>query len=201
LTSERPLLRIRRFSLTRNTVLLLVTAVLLAASCELSLQLKHRNDKPGTSSAAQTSRASRASQASPGDGIRVRSGRLHFERIGNPARTVARDPRGTVIATFTDGARTGVMTGPSRTFGEPRTTDAKVVTKSWVRLLPKPWARGAEQSAWFKNWLRARLGSRDPDILATAFDYVAGAPRRTAHAPSTAPAMSGWCTDTARGSR
>ncbi|MGW5471188.1 hypothetical protein [Streptomyces chartreusis] len=26
------------------------------------------------------------------------------------------------------------------------------------------------------TWLRSRLGSRDPDILATVFDYVAGAP-------------------------
>ena len=29
------------------------------------------------------------------------------------------------------------------------------------------------------TWRRSRLGSRDPDILATAFDYVAGAPVRT----------------------
>ncbi|NUR02518.1 MAG: hypothetical protein HOY79_40090 [Streptomyces sp.] len=99
--------------------------------------------------------------------------------MANPARTVARDRRGTVVATFTDGARTAVLTGPSRTFAEPRTTDAKVVTRSWVRLLPKAWARGAERSGWFRTWLASRLGSRDPDILATAFDYVAGAPART----------------------
>ena len=175
----------RRFSLPRNAVLFLVTAVLLAASCALTLQLRHRTDTPKASQApqtsqeSQTSRASHASQASPGAGIRVKGGLLRFERIGTPARTVARDPRGAVIATFTDGARTAVLTGPSRTFAEPRTTDAKVVTKSWVRLLPKPWARGAEQSAWFRNWLRPRLGSRAPDILATAFDYIAGAPVRT----------------------
>lgn len=171
--------RIRRFSLTRNAVLFLLTAVLLAASCGLSLQLRHRIDKPAASPVPPVSQVSRASLASPGAEIRVRSGLLRFERIGNPARTVARDPRGTVIATFTDGARTAVLTGPSRTFAEPRTTGAKVVTKSWVRLLPKPWARGAEKSGWFKTWLRPRLGSRDPDILATAFDYVAGAPVRT----------------------
>jgi cell wall-associated NlpC family hydrolase len=98
---------------------------------------------------------------------------------------VARDRHGTVIATFTDGARTAVLTGPSRTFAEPRTTDAQVVTKSWVRLLPKAWARGAEQSGWFMTWLRSRLGSRDPDILATAFDYIAGAPARTTAAGVT----------------
>ncbi|WP_229914538.1 NlpC/P60 family protein [Streptomyces capitiformicae] len=156
-----------------------MTAVLLAASCGLSLQLRHRIDKPTASPVPSASQVSRASLASPGAGIRVRSGSLHFERIGNPARTVARDQRGAVIATFTDGARTAVLTGPSRTFAEPRTTDAKVVTKSWVRLLPKAWARGAEKSGWFKTWLRSRLGSRDPDILATAFDYIAGAPVRT----------------------
>ncbi|GHE71807.1 hypothetical protein GCM10017771_95730 [Streptomyces capitiformicae] len=171
--------RIRRFSRTRNATLFLVTAVLLAASCGLSLQLRHRIDKPTASPVPSASQVSRASLASPGAGIRVRSGSLHFERIGNPARTVARDQRGAVIATFTDGARTAVLTGPSRTFAEPRTTDAKVVTKSWVRLLPKAWARGAEKSGWFKTWLRSRLGSRDPDILATAFDYIAGAPVRT----------------------
>ncbi|MFD7404058.1 NlpC/P60 family protein [Streptomyces sp. NPDC059866] len=197
---KRLLSRIRRFSLTRNTVLFLVTAVLLAASCELSLQLKHRTDKTDASPATQTSKASQASQASLGDRIRVRSGPLHFERIDNPARTVARDPRGTVVATFTDGARTAVLTGPSRTFAEPRTTDAKVVTKSWVRLLPKPWARGAERSGWFRTWLTSRLGSRDPDILATAFDYVAGAPVRTTAAGVKYSGAARYTPDTASGS-
>ncbi|MEU2717304.1 NlpC/P60 family protein [Streptomyces sp. NPDC007205] len=167
---KRLLPRIRKFSLTRNAALFLVTAALLAASCVLTLQFRHRTDPP---------------PASPGAGIRARSGPLEFERIGNPARTVARDQHGTVVATFTDGARTAVLTGPSRTFAEPRTTDAEVVTKSWVRLLPKAWARGAERSDWFKTWLRSRLGSRDPDILATAFDYVAGAPARTTAAGVT----------------
>ncbi|MGW3124449.1 NlpC/P60 family protein [Streptomyces sp. NPDC001107] len=171
---KRPLPRIRKFSLPRNAALFLVTAVLLAASCVLTLQFRHRTDHPEAAPpAAQTARAA------PDAGTRADGGRLHFERIGNPARTVARDRRGTVVATFTDGARTAVLTGPSRTFAEPRTTDAEVVTKSWVRLLPKAWAPGAERSGWFGTWLRSRLGSRDPDILATAFDYIAGAPART----------------------
>ncbi|MEV6949255.1 NlpC/P60 family protein [Streptomyces sp. NPDC051172] len=164
---------IRRFSLPRNTALFLVTAVLLAASCVLTLQFRHRTDHPAASLPAAP-----AAPASPDAVIRARSGPLHFERIGNPARTIARDRHGTVVATFTDGARTAVLTGPSRTFAEPRTTDAKVVTRSWVRLLPKAWAPGAERSGWFGTWLRSRLGSRDPDILATAFDYLAGAPAR-----------------------
>ncbi|WP_256725932.1 NlpC/P60 family protein [Streptomyces sp. IMTB 2501] len=159
--------------MTRNSALFLVTAVLLTASCVLTVRFRHHTDH------------AEASQASPGAGIQASSGQLHFERIGNPARTVARDRHGTVIATFTDGARTAVLTGPSRTFAEPRTTDAQVVTKSWVRLLPKAWARGAERSDWFKTWLRSRLGSRDPDILATAFDYMAGAPARTTAAGVT----------------
>jgi len=167
---KRLLPRVRKFSQTRNAALFLVTAVLLAASCVLTLQLRHRTD--------QSQASPPPSPASPGAGIRSGSGPLHFERVGNPARTVARDRHGTVIATFTDGARTAVLTGPSRTFAEPRTTDAKVVTRSWVRLLPQAWARGAERSDWFRTWLRSRLGSRDPDILATAFDYIAGAPAR-----------------------
>ncbi|MEU5592732.1 hypothetical protein [Streptomyces sp. NPDC020298] len=150
-------------SVTKNPALFLVAGVMLAASCVLTLQFEHRSDRPWSS---------------PGAGNQVRSGPLDYERIGNPARTVARDRRGTVIATFTDGARTAVLTGPSRTFAEPRTTDAKVVTQNWVRLLPKPWARGAEQSGWFKGWLKTRRGSRDPDILATVLDYTAGAPDR-----------------------
>ncbi|MGI5427377.1 NlpC/P60 family protein [Streptomyces sp. CA-179760] len=176
---KRLLPGIRRFPLTKNAALFLVTAVLLAASYGLTLQLRHRTDSPAASPISQASQASQASLASTGAGIRGRTGPLRFERIGNPARTVARDRRGTVIATFTDGARTAVLTGPSRTFAEPRTTDVEVVSKSWVRLLPKTWTRGAERSGWFRTWLRSRLGSRDPDILATAFDYIAGAPART----------------------
>ncbi|GGS32621.1 hypothetical protein GCM10010269_83440 [Streptomyces humidus] len=164
------------FPLTRNAALFLVAAVLLAASCALTLQLRHRTDRPA---------AAPAGPAAPGAVSRARTGPLYFERIGNPARTVARDRHGAVVATFTDGARTAVLTGPSRAFAEPRATDARVVTRSWVRLLPRAWARGAEQSDWFTTWLGSRLGSRDPDILATAFEYVAGAPARTTAAGVT----------------
>ncbi|MEW1649028.1 NlpC/P60 family protein [Streptomyces sp. NPDC091219] len=176
---KRPLPSKRGFSLTRNGALFLLTAVLLTTSCVLTAQFKQRTDNSSASPAARPSRVSHASQASRGAGIRVSGGALHFERIGNPVRTVARDRRGAVVATLTDGARTAVLTGPSRTFAEPRTTEAKVVTRSWVRLLPRAWARGAERSGWFRTWLTSRLGSRAPDILATAFDYVAGAPART----------------------
>ncbi|WP_260326736.1 C40 family peptidase [Streptomyces sp. TLI_185] len=179
------------FSLSRNTALFVVTAVLLAASCVLTLQLRHRTGHPEASPLP-----ARTAQAAPGAGIRAGSGGLRFERIGNPARTVARDRHGTIVAAFTDGARTAVLTGPSRTFAEPRTTDAKVVTRSWVRLLPKAWARGAEQSGWFRTWLSSRLGSRDPDILATAFDYIAGAPARKTAAGVTYSGAARYTPDT-----
>ncbi|MHC5908827.1 NlpC/P60 family protein [Streptomyces sp. S6] len=159
--------------LPRNTVLFVVTAALLAASYGLNLQLRHRADDPTVPA------ASSGSSGSPDAVTPAGTGPLTFEAIGSPARTVARDRSGAVVATFTDGARTAVLTGPGRTFAEARTTDAKVVTRSWVRLLPQAWTRGAEHSAWFKGWLKSSLDSRAPDILAVAFDYVAGAPART----------------------
>ncbi|GAQ55289.1 NlpC/P60 family protein [Streptomyces acidiscabies] len=177
--------------LTRNTVLFLVTAVLFAATCGLAMQLRHRTDRP---TAAPTP------SAAPGPQIPARSGSLLFERIGNPARTVARDPSGTVVATFTDGARTAVLTGPGRTFAEPRTTDAKVVTKSWVRLLPAPWTQGVERSGWFGPWLKSRLADRRSDILATAFEYVAGAPTRTTAAGVAYSGAARYTPDTTGGS-
>src|SRR4051812_4305666 len=104
--------RIRMFSAPKNAALFLFAVVMLAASCVLTLQFKNRADHPPTS---------------PHAGTRAGSGPLEYERIATPARTVARDRHGTVVATFTDGARTAVLTGPGRTFAEPGTTDAKVV--------------------------------------------------------------------------
>jgi len=181
--------------LTRNTVLFLVTAVLFAAACGLALQLRHRTDGPAAAPAP-----SPAPSAPPGAGTQTRSGPLLFERIGSPARTVVRDTSGSVVATFTDGARTAVLTGPGRTFAEPGTTDAEVVTKSWVRLLPTPWTQGAERGAWFKPWLTSRLAGRDPDILATAFEYVAGAPTRTTAAGVAYSGAARYTPDTTGGS-
>lgn len=100
-----------------------------------------------------------------------------FERLGNPARTVARDADGSVVATFTDGARTAVLTGPPRTFGEPRTTTATVTTDAWVRVLPSQWRQGGEESSWFKRWFPEALRDTSPDVFAVAFQYSsAGAP-------------------------
>ncbi|HVK26203.1 MAG TPA: NlpC/P60 family protein [Actinokineospora sp.] len=100
-----------------------------------------------------------------------------FERVAYPARTIARDAKGSIIATFTDGARTVVLTGPSRTFAEPRTTAATVTTTAWVRLAPEPWRAGAERADWFAPWFAATHS--EPDALAVAMEYIDGARART----------------------
>lgn len=99
---------------------------------------------------------------------------LHFDRLADPARTVVRSGSGAIVATLTDGARTAVLTGPGRTFTEPRTTKARVTTDSWVRLMPRAWAAGQERSKWFTAWLRTHRGSTKPDVLAAALQYRAG---------------------------
>jgi len=113
-----------------------------------------------------------------GTGSSARSTGAHtFERLSAPARTVVRAADGGTLATFTDGARTAVLTGPTRTFSEPRTTEAKVTTDAWVRVLPHEWQRGMEKSASFKSWFRKALGDSSPDVFAVAFQYSsAGAP-------------------------
>ncbi|MGW7254784.1 NlpC/P60 family protein [Streptomyces sp. NPDC054834] len=112
------------------------------------------------------------------DGTGARSTGAHtFERLSAPDRTVVRAADGGTLATFTDGARTAVLTGPSRTFSEPRTTEAKVTTDAWVRVLPHAWQRGMEKSAWFKSWFKKALGDKSPDVFAVAFQYSsAGVP-------------------------
>lgn len=83
--------------------------------------------------------------------------------------TVVRDEQG-VLATFTKGARTVTLRGPSRTFSE-ETTTATVTTTSWVRLLPQPFTGKVD-----KTWLEAALRDRSPDVLAVALQYTTGAP-------------------------
>ncbi|MGC0336876.1 NlpC/P60 family protein [Streptomyces sp. SLBN-8D4] len=118
------------------------------------------------------------SASTAADGASTRPTGPHtFERLSDPDRTVVRAADGGTLATFTDGARTAVLTGPTRTFSEPRTTEAKVSTDAWVRLLPHEWQRGMEKSASFKAWFRKALGDTSPDVFAVAFEYSsAGAP-------------------------
>jgi cell wall-associated NlpC family hydrolase len=98
-----------------------------------------------------------------------------FDRLENPGRTVVRDQAGAVLATFTDGARTVAMTGPARTFAEPRFTDATITTTTWVRLAPEPWAPGAERAAWFGPWFEQARRDTSPDVFAVAMQYADGA--------------------------
>ncbi|WP_406139090.1 C40 family peptidase [Streptomyces sp. NBC_01089] len=99
-----------------------------------------------------------------------------WERLNSPARTVLRDAEGKVLATFTDNARTATLTGPSRTFAEPANTKSRVVSESWVRLMPEKWKKGAEKQQWFQDWFKKYYGSEEDDIFAFAFQYVEGAP-------------------------
>ncbi len=98
-----------------------------------------------------------------------------FDRLDEPGRTVVRDPTGAVLATFTDGARTVALTGPTRTFAEPRFTDATITTTTWVRLAPEVWSPGAEQAAWFGPWFEAARKDTSPDVFAVAMQYTDGA--------------------------
>lgn len=103
-------------------------------------------------------------------------GKKAWERLHNPERSVLRAENGKVLATFTDGARTATLTGPSRTFTEPANTKSRVVTDDWVRLMPEIWRKGAEKEKWFKDWYKEFAGSEEDDLFAMAFQYVEGAP-------------------------
>ncbi|MEV6008350.1 NlpC/P60 family protein [Streptomyces sp. NPDC051976] len=122
---------------------------------------------PGTSSPSSTGTPT----AVPTDGYQ-------FERLAAPGRTVVRDAGGSVLGTFTDGARTAVLTGPARTWSEPRTTTATVHSTAWVRLMPTEWKEGREKSAWFRSWFPKTLADRSPDVIGIAFEYGDGAPDR-----------------------
>jgi cell wall-associated NlpC family hydrolase len=106
----------------------------------------------------------------------TRDAAFRFERLGSPSRTVVRGEGGVIVATFTDGARTVVLTGPTRTFREPTKTPAAITTTAWVRLLPQAWQQGAEGGAWFRPWLDRAIVDRGDDVLAVATQYLDGAP-------------------------
>ncbi|MFE9257848.1 C40 family peptidase [Streptomyces sp. NPDC006879] len=109
-------------------------------------------------------------------GAKAQSGEQKWERLNSPGRSVLRGGGGEVLATFTDGARTATLTGPSRTFTEPANTKARVVTENWVRLMPEEWREGAEREQWFKDWFKEYQGSEEDDIFAMAFQYGDQAP-------------------------
>ncbi|MEV1077781.1 NlpC/P60 family protein [Streptomyces sp. NPDC050211] len=106
------------------------------------------------------------------------TGKETWSRLENPARSVLRGGDGQIKAVFTDGARTATLTGPARTFQEPTSTASKVSTTEWVRLMPEPWSKGAEQKKWFKDWYAEYRDSKEDDLFAIAFQYVAGTPEK-----------------------
>ncbi|MER8234197.1 hypothetical protein ACIRQY_18145 [Streptomyces sp. NPDC101490] len=106
------------------------------------------------------------------------TGEERWSRLENPARSVLRGGDGGIKAVLTDGARTAKLTGPGRTFAEPTSTASKVSTTDWVRLMPKVWSEGAEKQKWFQEWYAEFADSKEDDLFAIAFQYVAGAQER-----------------------
>ena len=74
------------------------------------------------------------------------AGRLQYQRLAHPARTIARIPSGKVVATMTDGSRTVALLGPERIFADPGLTAATVTTSTWVRILPRSWSADADRA-------------------------------------------------------
>ncbi|MFD9735804.1 hypothetical protein [Umezawaea sp. NPDC059074] len=99
----------------------------------------------------------------------------HYERAEGPARTLVVDAAGATVATLTDGARTAVFRGPTRTFDEPAATTATVTTRDRVLLAPRPWHAGGETDgdlrAWLANTLAGSAPDRGPDVLDIAMQY------------------------------
>ncbi len=91
---------------------------------------------------------------------------FHVKRLVGPARSVVTDAAGNWLATFTDGASTVTLVGPSRTFHE-QSAGAPVITSVWVRLLPTPFAGHIPE-----RWLSAALGDASPDLLHIAMQYT-----------------------------
>jgi cell wall-associated NlpC family hydrolase len=108
--------------------------------------------------------------AAPDARLAAADGQYTYTRLDDPPRTVVTDARGAWLATFTDGAYTVTLLGPSRTFSEP-TAAHPVVTTTWVRVLPAPFA-GTMDAVWLAN----ELADTGPDIFALAMQYRHDAP-------------------------
>ncbi|WP_327245850.1 C40 family peptidase [Streptomyces sp. NBC_01320] len=153
-------------------VLHAVTVIaLLAGSAYLTVEL--RKDEQAKAPAVQAVTDNPALRSS---GAGTDTGDQRWERLQNPSRTLLRGATGEVLASFTDGARTATLTGPSRTFTEPATTKSRIVTEDWVRLMPYQWKKGSQKEKWFKDWFKEFFGSEEDDLFAMAFQYVDQAP-------------------------
>ncbi|MGW2044711.1 NlpC/P60 family protein [Streptomyces sp. NPDC001858] len=153
---------------TRPLLTGLVVLGLVGASGYLTVELRKQNDQGVTEV--------RNVGILDGGKASTDTGKETWARLENPARSVLRGSDGQIKAILTDGARTATLTGPARTFEEPSSTSSKVSTTDWVRLMPEPWAKGAESEKWFKDWYKEFASSEEDDLFAYAFQYVAGAP-------------------------
>ncbi|MFD8191472.1 C40 family peptidase [Streptomyces wuyuanensis] len=159
---------------SRPVVSGLVVLGLVATSGYLTVELRKQEEKGITEvrnvGVLNGTRGSGAASEDKGDET--------WSRLENPARSVLRGSDGQVKAVLTDGARTATLTGPARTFAEPSSTASKVSTTDWVRLMPEPWSEGAQKEKWFKDWYAENRDSKEDDVFAFAFQYVAGAPQK-----------------------
>lgn len=89
-------------------------------------------------------------------------------------QTVVNDSHGAWLATFTWGARTVVMRGPTRTFSEPSSTSVKVTSNYWVRLYPKVYDGSVDQR-WLATTTDQNNKQSTPDVIQIAMQYIAGA--------------------------
>ncbi|MFI1468306.1 C40 family peptidase [Streptomyces wuyuanensis] len=158
---------------SRPVVSGLVVLGLVATSAYLTVELR-KQEEPGITEVRNVgvlngTRGSAAPSEDKGES---------WSRLENPARSVLRGSDGKVKAVLTDGARTATLTGPARTFAEPSSTASKVSTTDWVRLMPEPWSEGAQKEKWFKDWYAENRDSKEDDVFAFAFQYVAGAPEK-----------------------
>ena len=158
---------------SRPVVSGLVVLVLVATSGYLTLELR-KQEEPGVT---EVRNVGVLDGGGSGAGSKDK-GEERWSRLENPARSVLRDGNGRIQAVFTDGARTATLTGPARTFEEPASTSSKVSTTDWVRLMPETWKKGGEKEAWFKEWYAEYRDSKEDDLFAFAFQYVAGAPQK-----------------------
>ncbi|GAA3500551.1 hypothetical protein GCM10019016_076580 [Streptomyces prasinosporus] len=159
---------------SRPVVSGLVVLALVGASGYLTVELR-KQEAPGVTEVRDVGvlDGDRGSGGGSDD-----KGEVAWSRLENPARSVLRGADGQIRGVFTDGARTATLTGPARTFDEPTSTSSKVSTTDWVRLMPEPWEKGAEKEKWFEEWYAEYRDSKEDDLFAFAFQYVAGAPQK-----------------------
>ena len=93
--------------------------------------------------------------------------------LNDPARVEVLDDAGDWLATYTLGAYTVALKGPSRSFWEPSAAHP-LSHEIWIRTLPQPFG-GAVDQTWLALALGANFQETD-DVLAIAMQYVDGAP-------------------------